>query len=107
MKEFLKGAAVIIGVIAAVVFAIGFIQSTKWWQESEKADAEQERRDRTPHVIRETDGCKVYAFKEGEKYHFFTKCPNATVTTDRQFDVKCGKSCTRTETETIVTESRK
>ncbi|KVE25166.1 hypothetical protein WI93_16765 [Burkholderia vietnamiensis] len=59
------------------------------------------------HVIREADSCKVYAWKDGGgTTHYFTKCPNSTVTTDRQYEVHCGKSCRRTETESVTTETR-
>lgn len=39
-------------------------------------------REETPHVVREADGCKVYAFKSGDHWHFFTRCPDSTTVTD-------------------------
>lgn len=44
------------------------------------AAAQAEQRERTPHVVREADGCKVYAFKDGGRYHYFTRCPMVTST---------------------------
>lgn len=44
-----------------------------------------ERREATPHVVREADGCKVYAFKSGERYHYFTRCKEM-VTTDSSWE---------------------
>lgn len=46
----------------------------------------QDLRDRTPHVIREADGCKVYQFKLGDKWPIFTRC-NGTTVTDRPYEV--------------------
>lgn len=69
--------------------------------------AAQAAADRLPRVIREADGCKVYAFKEGH-WHYFTKCP-ATTTTDRTYE-QCHKSGKTTvcenKTEQIVTENK-
>jgi hypothetical protein len=69
----------------------------------ERADAAQALAERTPHVIREADGCKVYAFKGDGVYHYFTRC-GSTVTTDHQYTESCGKKCTTTKTESITTE---
>lgn len=57
----------------------------------------------TPHVIREVDGCKIYAFKVGTKYHYFTRCPKET-TTDTTIEERHNKHKTY-ETDQIVTEN--
>lgn len=57
----------------------------------------------TPHIIHEVDGCKVYAFKVGTKYHYFTRCPKET-TTDTTIEERHGKHTTY-ETDQIVTEN--
>ncbi len=44
-----------------------------------------EEADKQPRVIREADGCKVYAFKSGNDWHYFTRCPNSQVTTERNW----------------------
>jgi hypothetical protein len=73
------------------------------WAKREEAERHaQERADATPHVIREADGCKVYAWK-GDGWHYFTKCPNSTVQTDRHYTEQCGKGCTRNKVESITT----
>lgn len=51
------------------------------------AVAAQVKADQTPRVIREADGCKVYAFKAGDKWHYFTRCLNSTTKTDRTYEV--------------------
>lgn len=83
-----------------LIFGISSCQETEWYKESERQKAIDEQRERTPHVIREADGCKVYAFKAGD-WHYFTRC-GETVTTERQYEVREGKA-TKKKTETIVT----
>ena len=68
------------------------------------AHMEQEAKDAVPRVIREIDGCKVYAFKSQEKWHYFTRCP-ATTTTDRNYSERNGK-VTVQKTEQIITENK-
>jgi len=60
-----------------------------------------ERAERTPHVIREADGCKVYAFKANGRDHYFTRCGGQPVPTLTSHSESCGKNCTRTFTEEI------
>ncbi len=74
------------------------------WKANEKRIAEQEAREAQPHVIREYDGCKVYAFKT-DRVHYYTKC-GLTTTTESSRSVSCGKNCSKTEVETIVTENK-
>jgi len=69
------------------------------------------RAEATPHVIREADGCKVYTFKSGDLYHYFTRCPNSQTTTEAYHKVtethSCGKttcSTTKLVGETITNE---
>lgn len=72
-------------------------------------EAAQYRADQEPRVIREAGGCKVYAFKEGSHWHYFTKCPTTT-TTDRTYESCRQSGKTRTcenKTEQIVTENGK
>lgn len=58
----------------------------------------------TPHVVREADGCKVYAFERHGRDHYFTRCP-ATTDTETNWKESCGKNCTRHKSENIVTEN--
>ncbi|WP_146215079.1 hypothetical protein [Rivihabitans pingtungensis] len=48
--------------------------------------AQEEQARRTPHVIREADGCRVYAFEDGGHQHYFVRCGNDRTTTHRQYD---------------------
>ena len=61
----------------------------------ERARYEERVRQETPHVVREADGCKVYAFKSGDRWHFFTRCPNSTTNTDTAYEVCTGSGKTR------------
>lgn len=55
-----------------------------------------------PHVIREKDGCKVYEFYANRHTHYYTVCPNSTVTTDTQYTKRVGNGSV-TKTDTIIT----
>jgi hypothetical protein len=101
----MKDLIIAVGCIGLVIFGISKCTDSDWYQESERARKAQEAADREPHIIRKKDGCDVYAFKTGDTYHYFTRCPNSMVSTDRQYTVSCGKNCHRQETETIVTET--
>lgn len=103
MIESIWDAVKAISVIALCVFGVVKCTQSDWYQASEREREAQERANATPHVIREADGCKVYAFKSGGDYHYFTRCGD-TVTTDRSYAQSCGKGCTRHKTETIVTK---
>jgi hypothetical protein len=110
MSEFIGNAVIFLFKLAVFVglplFGIVKCTETEWWQESERKKQAQEKADATPHVIREADGCKVYAFKSGGSYHYFTRC-GSTVTTERTYTENCGKNCTRQKSEVIVTENNK
>jgi hypothetical protein len=67
---------------------------------AKKAEVAYEEAQRKPHVIREADGCKVYAFKADGRTHFFTRCPDSRTTTESSWTERHGKS-TVTKTETI------
>lgn len=69
-----------------------------------RAAAERERKERTPHVVREADGCKVYAWKGGDRYHYFTRCPDSRTSTQQNWQECTGTGKHRTckdMTETI------
>lgn len=59
----------------------------------------------TPHVVREADGCKVYAFERGGRDHYFTRCPSTT-DTETNWTESCGKNCTHHKSENIVTRNK-
>lgn len=76
-----------------------------WYKQHQKESAEEDRKNAIPHVIREFDGCKVYAF-ETDREHYFTRC-GSTVTTETNWETHCGKACTKKESDSIVTEGNK
>ncbi|HVM91357.1 MAG TPA: hypothetical protein VMT67_01025 [Terriglobales bacterium] len=94
---------IIVGAIVAVfAFGVKKCTDTEWYQEGERQTAAQEAAERQPHVIREADGCKVYAFKANDSLHYFTRCSNSTVATERNWREQQGKR-TVDKRETITT----
>lgn len=89
-------------VIAAVCGSFYGCTMSDWGKRQEADREAQERADATPHVIREADGCKVYAFKSGD-WHYFTRCSDGSVTTERNWSERQGKQTVH-KSETIVTE---
>jgi hypothetical protein len=94
-----------LGIVVAVLTTVSACTNSEWYRKQQKELAAEQQRWATPHVIQEVDGCKVYAFKT-DRYHYFTRCGDKT-TTEASYSVNCGKSCTRTEVETITTENKK
>lgn len=85
--------------IVAAVLTAGYGLSHSDWVKQSWIDAEtRDAADAQPRVVREIDGCKVYAFKAGGYWHYFTKCPT-TVTTESTY--RSGKT---TKTEIIETQ---
>lgn len=77
---------------------------SEWARRQDAAREAQERAEQKPHVIREADGCKVYAFKANGDLHYFTRCDNGMVSTERNWTERQGKR-TVNKSETIVTEN--
>lgn len=100
LKDALLG-IVTIGFVCWLGWLMVFSESA---QQDQREQIAQDAADRKPHVIREADGCKVYAFKSEGIWHYFTRCPASRTTTEssRQECHLVGKvnSCT-TKTETI------
>lgn len=69
-------------VFGLVVWGITSCENSEFMQRTRKEQADRELREQTPRVIREADGCKVYTFKSGDRYHYFTRCPESRTTTD-------------------------
>lgn len=90
-------------VVALCIFGINSCANSDWYKAGKAREAAQDAADRQPRVIREADGCKVYAFKDGH-WHYFTRCPLET-TTEGNRTVRSGKS-SRIESESIVTQNR-
>ncbi len=78
--------AILAAVCALICFGVYSCATSKEYKNEQAARAEQERLEQIPHVIREADGCKVYAFKSGERYHYFTRCHGSKTTTDSPWE---------------------
>lgn len=63
--------------------------------EERRQKAAKEEADKQPRVVREADGCKVYAFKSGDRWHYFTRCPNAHTVTDTAYEQCTGSGKSR------------
>lgn len=99
-----KDLVVLIAVFAGILFGVSSCQNSEWYKRDQREQAESERREKTPHVIREADGCKVYTFKSGDRYHYFTRCNNSKTSTESSWEEcrQAGKTRTcETKTETI------
>lgn len=100
MKPWLITAAI----TSLLLFGIHSCDQSEWSQQQKRQRAEREWREQTPHVIREADGCKVYAFKPGDRYHYFTRCPDSRTSTESSWEECRQSGKTRgceTKTETI------
>jgi hypothetical protein len=110
MKETAIDVAITLGktgvCLGLLFFCVHSCFDSNWYKESERARAAGRLAAATPHVIRETDGCKVYAFERDNTDHYFTRCGD-TVTTERNYTQSCGKGCVKHKQETIVTEGNK
>jgi len=95
------------GLIGGFIYLVCF---SDWSRENAIRQHAQDVADAKPHVIREADDCKVYAFKSDGQFHFFTKCGDGTVTTERNWEEhrQSGKqTITEHKSETIVTTGNK
>lgn len=92
-------------IVLSIVLPIYSCSESPDYIKREVLDKAAEVERKKPHVIREVDGCKIYTFHAGDRWHYFTRCADR-VTTDSTYDVRSGKT-TRTESESIATEVRK
>ena len=78
--------------VATVIYNSDTLEENKKQREAEQEKA------KIPHVTREADGCKVYAFDANNSTHYFTRCPDSTTVTERNYSTSCGKtSCSKKE----------
>jgi hypothetical protein len=95
-----------IGIMGILFFGVRACVNSDWSRANDARNEAEARARQTPHVIREADGCKVYAFERGGVEHYFTRC-GEQVSTERNYKEACGKGCTKQKQETIVTEGNK
>lgn len=68
---------------------------------------EERRQERTPRFYADApDGCKVYTFKPGDRWLYFTRCPNAKTSTETSWTEQCGKNCSKVVSSTIETTTQ-
>ena len=75
--------------ISVMLLLLCFVAFAVWYNNSEPVKnrlAQEALARRTPHVIREADGCRVYAFEDGGHQHYFVRCGHDRTTTHRQYD---------------------
>lgn len=93
----------------ALVIGVVSCNRSEWYQEGERQrDAEQAAKDKaeaTPRVIREADGCKVYTFKAGGHWHYYTRCASSTVTESHRTE-STGSGKTRKDVDVVETISQ-
>ena len=78
MKEVLKDPTLRLMGLALLLTSIAYLVYVNLPQKVAARSA-QDSADAQPRVIREIDGCKVYAFKSNG-WHYFTRCPSSTST---------------------------
>jgi len=94
---------IILCVIWVGVLIYRYNTDPEWIKDRVDRDAAivaQKRADEQPRVIREADGCKVYAFKSGDRWHYFTRCKEMT-TTDTSWE-ECHTSGKTRKCETLT-----
>lgn len=101
----MKDAISLIALLGLLAFGVKSCVDSDWHQANERRMAAEKRAERTPHIISEADGCKVYRFKGGDQWHYFTRCA-AKTTTDTTIKKSCGKNCTKTEINQIEAQNQ-
>lgn len=90
LNEYEWFGALLAAVAAALFAAWGFHEADPATElkraERERQKEEAERQDMIPRVVREADGCQVYAFKATGRWHYFTRCPYAGTVTDTAYE---------------------
>lgn len=101
----LRGILIFLFVVGLCLFGVYSCNTSAWYAAVSKANDAATLARETPHIIRQADGCKVYAFESGGTTHFFTRC-GETVTTERHYTERVGK-ISHDRTEVIETHGNK
>jgi hypothetical protein len=94
------------GAVVVGLFGVKSCADSDWYQKQMSANAAARTARETPHVIREKDGCKVYAFERDGRDHYFTRC-GEVVTTETNWTQSCGKNCSKQVSDIIETRGNK
>lgn len=103
----LGGLLGVIGFCLLVGTGIVSCENSDWNQAMKKEQRERDAADSKPRVVREVDGCKVYAFKatpSATHWTYFTRCPDSKTSTESAHSrtVRSGKTTgTVTDVETV------
>lgn len=97
IKEATKFLLALVGGVFVFMFVLWILVGDK------RSEAEKEWA-RTPRVIREFDGCKTYQFEEGGAQHYITRCPNSTVTHEKDWYEREGKVTVLKQESNVTTE---
>lgn len=101
----MKGFLCVVAALGALVSFIVMIERSDWAKAERAAEAAQRRADAKPRLVSDgADGCKVYAFKPGDRWLYFTSCPQRLTSTTNEWAVTTGagkNAQTRTETMSI------
>lgn len=95
-KENIKGLAVACWLLTAMASYAAYHGTTDEYAADMAAADEAERKRRIPHVIREVDGCKVYGWEAGGRWHYFTRCQNSRTSTEQNWQQCSGSGKHRT-----------
>lgn len=96
----------VVWLIGHAIYSFNYDEEAIAERQAEKArEAAQRRANETPHVIREAEGCKVYAFLSGDRYHYFTRCPDGKTVTDASWDECHTEMVGKMSTKKCVTKS--
>lgn len=99
---------VVISLAAALVMFLGNTIASSEWRQQQRRDLDaQFQADAQPRVIREFDGCQVWAFKPSPNGHwsYVTKCKDRSVTTDSGHTERRGKSSVEVREITTTKEN--
>ena len=94
----------VIALGASIVLLFVWLDGTDFMEEQRIENARKQKARETPHVIREADGCKVYRFESGARWHYFTRCPETTQT-ETTWNEYCGKGCNKEMSSTMTTKN--
>lgn len=91
------------GALVALVLFIVSIERSDWAKAERAAEAAQRAADAKPRLVSSgADGCKVYAFRPGDRWLYFTRCPQSQTSTSNEWTVTTGAGKTaRTHTESM------
>lgn len=108
MNQDLFGALLAIAIMVWGAWAISIPDSPEKIERDKIEAIERELRTKekeTPRVLSEVDNCTIYVFERQNREHFFTRCEKTT-STETNWTEGCGKGCSRSMRDSIVTPNK-